>query len=87
MKKIAQNSAKNKEFAQRVLSRDRNNIFLKKIIQKGTKFDYDQKKFQEEILHKLKYLNKKAPKKPTRCQTAKPATEQKSREEDNVGEI
>ena len=30
--------AKNKEFAEKVLSKDKNNIFLKKIIEKGTKF-------------------------------------------------
>jgi hypothetical protein len=32
---------KNKEFAEKILSKDRNNIFLKKIIEKGTKFEYD----------------------------------------------
>jgi hypothetical protein len=58
-----------------MLSKDRNNIFLKKMIEKGTKFDYDEKKFQEEILHKLKNLNKTGAKKLTRCQTAKVTSE------------
>jgi hypothetical protein len=35
---------KNKEFVEKIISKDRNNIFLKKIIEKGTKFEYDEKK-------------------------------------------
>jgi hypothetical protein len=86
-KKAAGVPAKNREFAERMLSKDRNNIFLKKIIEKGTKFEYDEKKFQEEILHKLKTLNKGGKKKPTRCQTAKPASEVKTfKVEENRGE-
>lgn len=77
-KKTTPVPSKNKEFAERMLSKDRNNIFLKKMIEKGTKFDYDEKKFQEEILHKLKNLNKSGPKKLTRCQTAKVASEIKA---------
>lgn len=68
--------AKNKEFAQKMLMKDRNNIFLKKIIEKGTKFEYDHHKLQEEVLYKLKNINNNS-KKPARCHTAKPTIDTK----------
>ena len=32
----------NKEFADKIIEKDKNNIFLKKIIEKGTTFEYDE---------------------------------------------
>ena len=35
---------KNSEMVGKILEKDKNNLFLKKIIEKGTTFDYDQGK-------------------------------------------
>ena len=49
----------NKMYAKKILEKDRNNIFLKKILEKGTKFTYNHDELEREILHKLKNLGKK----------------------------
>lgn len=41
-KTVRQVRNKNKDVAEKIVSKDRNNLFLKKIIEKGTTFDYDQ---------------------------------------------
>ncbi len=56
---------------QKILAKDRNNIFLKKIVEKGTTFDYDQEKLEQEVIQKLKNLHGSTRKKMNRCQTAK----------------
>lgn len=53
------------------MAKDKNNIFLKKIVEKGTTFDYDQGQLQQEVLHKLKNLRGPKSKQMVRCQTAK----------------
>lgn len=42
-----------------ILEKDRNNIFLKKILEKGTKFNYDREELEREILKKLKNVDKR----------------------------
>lgn len=42
-----------------ILEKDRNNIFLKKILEKGTKFNYDREELEREILKKLKNIDKR----------------------------
>lgn len=61
---------KNKDFVDKIISKDRNNIFLKKIIEKGTKFEYEEKKLEQEVIEKLKNI-KLGKKNIARCQTAK----------------
>ena len=62
---------KNIEMVGKILEKDKNNLFLKKIIEKGTTFDYDQDKLEQEVLVKLKNLGHPSRKKLSRCQTAK----------------
>lgn len=70
-KKIRPTRNKNKEIVEKIVSKDRNNLFLKKIIEKGTTFDYDEDKLEQEVLLKLKNLNKSKSKGMVRCYTAK----------------
>ena len=42
-----------------IREKDRNNIFLKKILEKGTKFNYDREELEREILKKLKNIDKR----------------------------
>lgn len=69
------------------MKKDKSNIFLKKIIEKGTKFEYDEKKFEEEVLEKLKNLNRAKSKAQIRCQTAKVTSEVRAgKSEEKAGE-
>lgn len=54
--KLGPSTAKseNKEYTDKVLARDRNNIFLKKILEKGSRFLYDEQELRKEVLGKLR---------------------------------
>lgn len=76
-RKKSRRQVRNRDITDKMLPIGRNNFFLKKIIEKGTKFEYDKKKFEEEILHKLRVLKQPNTKSSTRTHAVAKQGEEK----------